>query len=158
MLKRAPRGALCLSASYLQLGLALLVYLGQADHEDAVLFGCLGNVYVHFFRQEDGAGEGAPIELTLEIVVFFHFALVLAHAGDGEHLAREGNIYRCRLYARHERFDHDGVGRLVDVYSKFAFGLIARPALIACVDVRMPLLALALKYGGVRARPPKKTT
>jgi len=40
--------------------------------------GGLGHVHIHFFGQEDGARERAPVELALVVVLFIHFALVLA--------------------------------------------------------------------------------
>ena len=44
-----------LAGADLELGLALLIDLREADHEDAVLLGRLSEVYVDFLREEDSA-------------------------------------------------------------------------------------------------------
>ena len=79
-------------------------------------------------------------------VILIDFTLVLPGTGNSEHLARERNVDRGRLYAGDKGLDDDRFRRLVHVNCQFATGIFRSfPILIARIDVRVPLLACAFE-------------
>lgn len=109
-----------LPVSHFHLCCAVLIYFRKSECQKPVLFGCLSRVNVDFLRKKDGAGEIAPIELAVEIVIAAYLFLFDTSAADIYHVAGNRNIKIFRSYTCDKRFNDDFVWILVYVYGELS--------------------------------------
>ena len=101
----------------------LFVHFRQADREDAVLERDVRAVGIDLLREDDGAGETAPVAFLIEIILIAHFFFAAARAADRDGIGGHLDVDVFRPDARDRRFDDDVARGLIDVDGELAFRL-----------------------------------